>query len=95
MHQAPLFYETLAISCVQPIVVFRLVATLCKNGGTLDVMVKSKDIFVLLIVPHPIFEVIHMEATMVKLHDLPTQPTIDQSNVIIGVMVVHNEEGVF
>jgi hypothetical protein len=30
---------------------------------------------------------------MAKLHDLLTRPTIDQTNVIIGVVVVHNEEG--
>jgi hypothetical protein len=32
---------------------FHLAATLCENGGTLDVVVKSKDIFVLRIVPNP------------------------------------------
>jgi hypothetical protein len=30
---------------------------------------------------------------MAKLHDLPTQLVINQTNVILGVVVVHNEEG--
>jgi hypothetical protein len=30
---------------------------------------------------------------MGKLHDLPTQLVINQTNVILGVVVVHNEEG--
>jgi hypothetical protein len=29
---------------------------------------------------------------MAKLHDLPARPTIDQTNVILGVMVMHDEE---
>ncbi len=96
VHQTPLFfYETLAISCVQPIAMFCLAATLCKNGGKLNVMVRSKDIFIPLIVPHPIVEVNCTKAIMAKLDDLPTRPTIDQTNVIIGVVVVHNEEGMF
>ncbi len=32
---------------------FHLTATLCESGGTPDVVVKSKDTFVLPIVPHP------------------------------------------
>jgi hypothetical protein len=31
---------------------------------------------------------------MAKLHDLPTRPTIDRTNVIHGVVVMHNEDGV-
>ncbi len=34
-------------------------------------------------------------ATVAKLHDLLTWLTIDQAKVILGVMVVHNEEGVY
>jgi hypothetical protein len=32
---------------------------------------------------------------MAKLHDLLAWPTIDWANVILGVVVVHNEEGMF
>jgi hypothetical protein len=32
---------------------------------------------------------------MAKLHDLLAWPTIDRTNVIPHVVVVHNEEGVF
>jgi hypothetical protein len=70
----------LAISNIQPIVVFRLVATLWENGGTSNVMVKLKDTFVPPVLPHPIFDAICMEvskvqpkswhAAMAKLHDL-------------------------
>jgi hypothetical protein len=35
---------------------FHLVTTLCQNGGTLEVMVRSEDIFVLLAIPNPILE---------------------------------------
>jgi hypothetical protein len=49
-------------------VVFCLVATLCESGGTPDVVVKSKDSFVLLIVPHPISKANHnMEVFKVQL----------------------------
>jgi hypothetical protein len=30
-----------------------------------------------------------------KLHDLPTHIAIDRGNVILGVVVVDNEEGIF
>jgi hypothetical protein len=47
--QTPLFStKTLAISCIQPTIVFRFEATLCENGGTLDVMV-SRRIFLYLL----------------------------------------------
>jgi len=77
----------LAILGIQPIVELHLVTTLCENGGTLKVMVKSEDIFLPHVVPHLIFETNHMKATkvqpkswhvaMAKLHDLPAWPTID------------------
>jgi hypothetical protein len=81
MCQLSLFFtKTLAILGIQPIVVFHLVATLCVNCGTLDVMVRSKDTFVPLIVPHLVFEDNHTKVskvqheswhvTMAKLHDL-------------------------
>jgi hypothetical protein len=101
--QAPLFFdETLAISRIQLTTVFCLVATLCENGGTPKVMVMLEDTFLPSIIPRPIFEANRMEVSkvqpkswhvaMAKLHDLPTQPTINQTNVIPGVVVVHNEE---
>jgi hypothetical protein len=62
MCQAPLFFvKILAISSIQPVAVFHLVATLCENGGTPKVMVRSKDTFVPPTVPHLIFEANHME----------------------------------
>ncbi len=52
MCQATLFFAmTLAISSIQLAIVFHLVATLCENGGTSNVIVKSKDTFVLLVIP--------------------------------------------
>jgi hypothetical protein len=84
---------------------FFLVAALCENDETLDVMVKSKDTFVPLTNPHPFFEVNYMEvskvqpkswhATMAKLHDIQAQFAFNQTNVIHGVVVVHNEEEMF
>jgi hypothetical protein len=82
---------------------FHLTTTLCENGGTPDVMVKSKDTFVPRVVPHLVLEANHLKVTkvqpkcwhmaMAKLHDLAAWPTIDQiTNVILGVMVVHDEE---
>jgi hypothetical protein len=57
MCQTPfLLIKTLDISSIQPIIGFRLAATLCENGGTPYVMVKSKDTFVPTIIPHPISE---------------------------------------
>jgi hypothetical protein len=32
---------------------------------------------------------------MAKLHDLPTQPTIDRVDVVLGMTVLHNEKCVF
>jgi hypothetical protein len=62
-----------------------------------------EDIFVPLVVPHPIFEVNRMEVSkvqleswhvaMAKLHDRPTRPASDQANVVHGVVVMHNNEG--
>jgi hypothetical protein len=63
---APLFSgETMAISSIQPMVLFCLSATLCENGGTLDVMVRSEDIFIPLIVPHPIFKAYYLKVSKV------------------------------
>jgi len=45
--------------------VFYLVATLWENGGTSNVMVKLKDIFVPAVVPHPIFEANYMKVSKV------------------------------
>jgi hypothetical protein len=83
---------------------FHLAATLSENGGTPEMMVRLEDIFVPLVVPHPISKTNHMEVSkvqleywhvvMAKLHDLPTGPTIDRTNVNPRVMIVHNEEGV-
>jgi hypothetical protein len=80
--QAPLFVaKTLAILSIQPTVVFCLVVTLCENSGTLDLMVRSKDTFVPLVVPHPVYEANHPKVSkvqveswhvaMAKFHDLP------------------------
>ncbi len=104
--QTPLFsIKTLAISSIQPIVMFRLAATLCENGGTSNVMVRSENTFVLSIVPHLVFEANRMKvskvqfeswhANVAKLHDLPTPPIIDRASVIPRVMVMHNEKGMF
>jgi hypothetical protein len=67
-------------------------------------MVRSKDIFVPLKVPLLVFEVNYMEVSkvqpeswhvaMAKLHNLLTQLTIDQTNVIPRVVIMHNEERV-
>ncbi len=51
--QAPLFFaKTLAILGIQPTTMFRLAATLCENGGTLEVMVRLEDTFVPHAIPH-------------------------------------------
>jgi hypothetical protein len=66
MCQAPLFsIKTLAISSIQLATMFHLATTLCENGGTLEMMVKSEDNFVPHVVPHPIFEVNRMEVSKV------------------------------
>ncbi len=104
MCQTPLFStKTLAISSIQLAFVFRLTTTLCENGGTLEVMVRLEDTFVLFAIPHLVFEANCIEVykvqpkcwhvAMAKLHDLPAQPAIDQTSVIPKVVVVHNEEG--
>ncbi len=104
MCQTPLFFaKTLAISSIQPSIVFYLVATLCENGGTPKVMVRSKSTFVPLEIPHPVSKANRMEVpkvqpkswhvAMAKLHNLLTWLTIDRANVIPRVVVMHNEEG--
>ncbi len=68
MCQAPLvFAEILAISNFELVIVFRLVATLCENGGTLNVMVKLEDIFVPLTIAHLVFKANRMEVSKVQL----------------------------
>jgi hypothetical protein len=53
MCQAPLFStKTLAILGIQATTMFRLVATLCENGGALEVMVRLEDTFVAHGIPH-------------------------------------------
>jgi hypothetical protein len=57
MCETPLFStKIMAISGIQPMVLFHLVATLCENGGTPDVVVRSEDAFRPPIISHPIFE---------------------------------------
>jgi len=68
-------------------------------------VVRSKDTFVPLTIPHPISEAnctkvskVQLEswhAIMAKPHDLLVWPTIDWTNVIHGVVIMHNEEGMF
>jgi hypothetical protein len=43
--------ETLAMLSMQSTTMLHLVATLCKNGGTSNVVFKSKDIFIPNIIP--------------------------------------------
>jgi hypothetical protein len=53
--EAPLFFaKTLAILGIQPTIMFCLAATLCVNGGTLEVMVRLEDTFVPHAIPHPV-----------------------------------------
>jgi hypothetical protein len=86
--------------------VFHLVDTLCENGVTPYVVVRSKDTFVPPIIPHLVFKANHTikvfkvqleswHVIVAKLHDLPMWPTIDQTNVIPSVVFVHNEKGMF
>ncbi len=101
MSNTIVFIETLAISGIQPIIMFCLVVTLCENGGTPKVMVRSKDIFVPHVIPYLIYEANCTKVSkvqpkswhvaMTKLHDLLARPTIDQTNVLFRVVVVHNE----
>jgi len=102
MCHAPLFStEPLAISGIQPIIMFCLVVTLCENGGTPKVMVRSKDIFVLHVIPYLVYEANYTKVSkvqlkswhvaMTKLHDLLARPSIDQTNVLFRVLVVYNE----
>jgi len=104
--QASLFFaKTLAISDIQLATMFQLVATLHENGGKLNVIVRSKNIFVILVVPHLVSKTNHMEvskvqleywhATMAKLHDFRARLAIDQTNVIPKVIIMDNEKGVF
>jgi hypothetical protein len=107
MCEAPLFsIKTMANSDIQPTIMFCLVYTLCESGATPNVVVRLKDTFVPRIIPHPVskanrtMEVFKVQleswhAVVAKLHDLPTWPTIDQTNVIPNVVFVHNEEGFF
>jgi hypothetical protein len=44
-----------------------LAATICENGGTPKVMVRLKDIFMLLAVPLPVFEANHTKVSEVQL----------------------------
>ncbi len=63
---APLFFgETMAISSIQPMVVFCLLATLCENDGTLDVMVRLEHTFVPFIVPHPVSKAYYLKVSKV------------------------------
>jgi len=56
MCQASLFFvKTLAIPGIQLIILFRLVVTLCENGGTTNAMVRLEDIFFLPIITHLVF----------------------------------------
>jgi hypothetical protein len=101
MCRTPLL-KTLAILSNQPTTLFCMTATLCENDGTLEMMVRLKETFMLLAIPCLVFEANYTKVSKVqpkswhvampKLHDIPTQPTIDQANVILKVMVVHNEE---
>jgi hypothetical protein len=45
---------------------FCLVATLCENGGTLEMMVRLEDTFVPHVVPHPISKPNYTEVFMVQ-----------------------------
>jgi hypothetical protein len=84
MCEAPLFFaKTMAILGIQPSIMFRLADTLCESGATPNVVVRLKDFFVPLIIPHPIskanrtMEVFKVQleschAVVAKLHDLPT-----------------------
>jgi hypothetical protein len=46
---------------------FQLATTLCENGGTLEVMVRSEDTFVPFAIPHLIFEANCMEVSKAQL----------------------------
>ncbi len=107
MCESPLFFiKTMVISNIQPTFVFHLADTLCESGATPNVVVRLKDTFVPPIIPHLVskgnrtMEVFKVQleswhAVVAKLHDLPTWPTIDQTNVIPSVVFMHNEEGIF
>jgi hypothetical protein len=76
------FYYDIGHFSIQLAAMFRLVGILCKNGGTSDVMVESKDTFVHLVVPHPISKANYTTVSkvqpkswheaMAKFHDLLT-----------------------
>jgi hypothetical protein len=85
---------------------FRLVTTLCECGGTPNMVVTLEDTFVPFIILHLIshancitkvskVQPKSWHVVVAKLHDLPTQLAMDWANVILGVVVVHNEEGIF
>ncbi len=66
-------------------------------------MVRLEDIFVPPTIPHQVSKAncmkvskIQLEfwhAVMAKFHDLLARLAIDQATIILGVVVVHNEEG--
>jgi hypothetical protein len=80
----------MAISNIQLVVVFHLVATLYDNGETPDVMVRLEDTFVLLTIPHPIFEANYTKVSKV---DVPPN-SLKYSNVSPKVKTKEKEEGV-
>jgi len=77
----------LAISRIQLIVLFCLVATLCEDEGTSDVVVRSEDISVPFTFPQQSYETNPIEvskvqpkswhAAMVEFHNLSMQLAID------------------
>jgi hypothetical protein len=80
-----------------------LATTLCENGGTSYVMVRLEDTFVPPTIPHQVSKTnctkvskVQLESwhvAMAKLHDLLARLAINRASVILGVVVVHNEEG--
>lgn len=66
-------------------------------------MVSSIEDSLSIIVPHIVikvaktqnFETSSCHIVIVKIQDLSTCPTINQAKVILNVVVVHNEDGVF
>jgi len=66
--EASLFLaKTLAISGIQPTTMFCLAATLCENGGTLEVMVRLEDTFVPHAIPHAVSQANYTEVSKVQL----------------------------
>jgi hypothetical protein len=60
------FIETMAISNIQLLIMFCMAATLCEGGGTLEMVVTSKDPLELTRFPQHIFEANHPK--MPKVH---------------------------